>query len=264
MDNHGGINRATFAISLGVLTTVHFIFYWFFRIYKYSKKTFAAVWLSIFFWIWLFYMARIRGSWKGWTDGLGDHQLINDGTHCNVPVPTLCELGIRNNWFDFVKFTPQWNKQNQVFDKSVLNDNINKEKVTLVGYPRTEWLPFNILATQSLYRSTIRNQIIDMNDPKVSNEAKDNVEFTVDLSNPQASTLNIHVRPNMTRANEQRQLRDNIIQQEKADGTYSSRMDKNVLIIYLDNLSRAHFYRKMPKTAEFINQFVDNQESDIL
>lgn len=135
--------------------------------------------------------------------------------------------------------------------------------MTLVGYPRTEWLPFNILATQKLYRSTVRNQIIDMNDPNVSSEAKDSVEFTVDLSNPQASTLNLNIKPNATRAEQQRKLRDDIIKQEKADGTYKDRMDKNVLIIYLDNLSRAHFYRKMQKTAEFIGQFVDNQESDI-
>ena len=209
-------------------------------------------------------MVRVRGSCKGWKNGLGNHQLINDGAHWNVPVPTLWELGIRNNWFDFVKFTSQCNKQHQVFDKSILNDNIkNREGLSLVGYPRTEWLPFDVLATQSLYRSTIRNQIIDMNDPNVSQDLKDNIEFTVDISNPQASILNLNLKPNITRAEEQRKLRNNIIKQEKADGTYNNRMDKNVLIIYLDNLSRAHFYRKMPKTAEFINQFVDNQDSDI-
>ena len=35
----------------------------------------------------------------------------------------------------------------------------------------------------------------------------------------------------------------------------------NVLILYFDNLSRAHFFRKLPKTAEWISKFVDNQQS---
>lgn len=35
----------------------------------------------------------------------------------------------------------------------------------------------------------------------------------------------------------------------------------NVLILYFDNLSRAHFFRKLPKTAEWISEFVDNQQS---
>lgn len=138
----------------------------------------------------------------------------------------------------------------------------NKTDLRIVGYPRTENYPDHIRANKTLYRPYLREHIIDMEDETIPKEVRDNIEFTVNISDPEEHVLNIELKPNKTRAEEQKKLREEIINKEKEDGTYDSRIDKNVLVLYIDNLSRTHFYRKMPKTAEWLSQFVDNPESD--
>jgi hypothetical protein len=137
-----------------------------------------------------------------------------------------------------------------------------RENITLIGYPRTEQFDEYVKINQQAYRDEVRGSVIDMNDPNVPDEIKEKIEFVVDISNPQEHKLNVELKPNVERAKEQKKLREKIIEKEKHDGTYNSRIDKNVLILYIDNLSRAHFYRKMPKTAEWLGKYVDNESSE--
>lgn len=195
---------------------------------------------------------------------MGGHELSNEGNQCKVPIPTYCELGIRNNWFDFSKYTDECSKTHTFLNRKMLNQKIReKEDLRLLGFPRVESFDDQIKVNKTGYRDYIRENIIDMDDPTISQEIKDNIEYTLDVSDESYHKLELTLKPNQTRAEEQRKLRDDIISKEKRDGTFNSRIDKNVLIIYIDNLSRAHFYRKLPKTAEWLSQFVDNQESDL-
>ena len=63
-----------------------------------------------------------------------------------------------------------------------------------------------------------------------------------------------HIRKNMTIVKE----REKIINENKDKLIY-----KNILVIFLDTLSRVHFYRKFPKTISFLEQF-SNFEPDPL
>lgn len=137
-----------------------------------------------------------------------------------------------------------------------------KPGLTRIGFPRVEKFPTALRVNQTLYKDYVREQLIDMNDKEVPQEVKDSVEYVVDISDPDNHKLELTLKPNATRAAEQKQLREEVITKEKQDGTYQNRIDKNVLILYIDNLSRAHFNRKMPKTAEWLSQYVDNQESE--
>jgi hypothetical protein len=101
-----------------------------------------------------------------------------------------------------------------------------------------------------------------MDDPDIPQRWKDNAEYIIDVSDPENHKLSITLKANETRSQEQRKLRDKIISEEKANGTYKNRIDKNQLIIYLDNVSRQHFIRKMPITTEWLSQFVDNDKSE--
>jgi hypothetical protein len=101
-----------------------------------------------------------------------------------------------------------------------------------------------------------------MDDPLYSDLEKDNIEYVVDVTDPDNSILEINLKPNLIKAQKQRELRDQIIEDETANGMSGSRLDKDVLILYIDNLSRAHFFRKMPKTAEWLERFYNNKDSD--
>ena len=227
MEDHGGINRFGFTWTIVVLAIFHCIFAIMKKIYQFRKSLFVIVLLLVALFMLAFYFLRINNSWDGWINGLKNHQLINDGKHWHVPIPTFWELGIRNNWFDFNKFTKQWNNLAQTFDRSILTEKLrNKDGLTLLGFPRTEWSPFHILVNQTLYRKEVRLGIIDMNDPEVPQSIKDNVEFTLNISDPKNAILYVRNSFNISRADEQKKLREQIIQNEKNNGTYKTRLDK--------------------------------------
>jgi hypothetical protein len=263
MKDHGGINRTVLAISISVLFLVYGIYRGLTNLWKYSKKIFIGLFASLFMLAVIFYRVRVVHSCANWEYGLGGHKIINDESVCKVPIPTFCELGIRNNWFDFSRFTSPCNKKKTFLDTSKLPLPLQKNpNLKRVGFPRIENFPDHVKVNQTLYRQHLRERIVDMDDPTLSSRIKNNIEYVVDMSNPEHHKLNIELKPNMTRAKEQQKLREKIIQQEKLDGTYANRIDKNMLIIYIDNLSRAHFYRKMPLTAKWLEQFIDNQDGD--
>lgn len=186
---------------------------------------------------------RVRNSCEGWEVGLKNYRLLNNKNQCKIPIPTYCELGIRNNWFDFNYFATKCNKKPQAFDTSILAPPLqNKKGIKRLGYPRAENLDPAIATNQTLYRPWVQSNIIDMDDPNIPQTTKDNVEYIVDMSDPNDNKLNIEIKPDLLRAKEQQLLRDQIIKQEKADGIYADRLDKNVLILYIDNLSRSHLF----------------------
>ena len=102
----------------------------------------------------------------------------------------------------------------------------NKDGLTLLGFPRTEWSPFHTLVNQTLYRKEVRSGIIDMNDPEVPQSTKDSVEFTLNISDPKNAILSVRNSFSISRADEQKKLREQIIQNEKNNGTYKTRLDK--------------------------------------
>lgn len=49
--------------------------------------------------------------------------------------------------------------------------------------------------------------------------------------------------------------RNETLIKERNNINKNNQLYKNVLIIFLDTVSRAHFIRKMPKTIKFLNKF---------
>jgi len=178
-------------------------------------------------------------------------------------MPTICEYGISGNAFDFHKYDKECSKQSNVFNRKQLTTSRDKEDVTLVGYPRVEYIPNKALMSSYEFNNYVVSNIIDMDDPQVPDSIKENIEFKLDISDSKASKLHYQLKRNETRAQEQKKLREEIIDKEKLDGTYDTRIDKNVLIFYIDNLSRAHFFRKLPKLAKWLEQFMDNETENL-
>ena len=138
----------------------------------------------------------------------------------------------------------------------------NTDEITLIGFPRVEKYIQENGNSKLAYVEYVRANIIDMHDPDVPQYVKDNIETIIDVSDPNNNMISTTIKPNHERAEQQRKLRSKIIEQEKLDGTYNTRVDKNVLIIYIDNVSRSHFFRRMPKTIAFLEQFYSNEDSE--
>ena len=148
-----------------------------------------------------------------------------------------------------------------VFHYSYLPENLQGRNIKRIGFPRLEQYDMSLLLQQDGYREAVRNNLIDTDDEKVPENIKNNTEFVLDISGDRHK-LEVLLKPNYTRAEEQKKVWEEVIHKEKENGTYDERIDKNVVIIYIDNISRAHFIRKMKKTVKWLEQYVDNEESD--
>ena len=138
----------------------------------------------------------------------------------------------------------------------------NKANLKTIGFQRIENYDTDVRIYNDKLMPVVRNDVIDMDDPDIAQEIKDNIEFTIDMSNPKKHKLNVTVKRNETRAREQQMRRERILAMDELQGK-TDRIDKNVFILYIDNLSRANFKRRLPKVAEWLGQFVDNDTSSL-
>lgn len=89
MQNHGGINRTGFSITLIVLLIVYLLFKGVTKLWRYSFKLVALLILALALLTGFFYQFKISNSCQGWEQGLGGRVLLNDDNQCKTPIPTL-------------------------------------------------------------------------------------------------------------------------------------------------------------------------------
>lgn len=77
MQDHGGINRTSFTITICVLFILYSLTKGLTSLWRYSVRLFAGLFVFLFCLLTAFYFIRVRGSCGDWTKGLGDHRLIN-------------------------------------------------------------------------------------------------------------------------------------------------------------------------------------------
>ena len=98
-----------------------------------------------------------------------------------------------------------------------------------------------------------------MDDPDVPQSVKNSIEFVVDISGDNNHILTYELKKNETRAVEAKKIREKVLETDKKNKN-KERIDKDVLIIYMDNISRVHFHRKMKKLNRWLDQYSDNYE----
>ena len=259
--DHGGFSRLVFALSLFIITVIFVTkkLVTSYRKYIPLALIIVATALSPFV---MFYYQRVSTSVDGWDTSIGGKKLINDGQRCTVPFPDYSELQARRGLLDINHYLAECSEVDHVVQRQTLPEPLrNKTSLKTIGYPRVE----NYTNHQRIYDDdfmrTVASQIIDMDDETIPQEIKDNIEFTVNMTHPYKHDLHVNLKPNATRAEEQKKLRDKIIEEDKKKNK-TDRIDKNVFIFYIDNFSRAHFKRKLPKTVEWLSKYVGDTEED--
>lgn len=104
------------------------------------------------------------------------------------------------------------------------------------------------------YKDLVLSGVIDMDDPEVPQAIKDNIEFVIDVTDDKQHTLSFQLKKNETRAAEASRIRKQVLEKDKMVNN-TERIDKDVLIIYMDNISRVHFHRKMKKLSKWLDQY---------
>ena len=143
------------------------------------------------------------------------------------------------------------NEKEKVFLKQISNLN-NTDEVKKIGYPITIGKKEEIKGRPAMYANTlldfVKNNLINLND---ENQAKflndrNRPEVYVDFSSNPYGKLNIEINYSSKLSEKRMELGKN-------------KESNNILFIFLDNLSRVHFYRQFKKTAKFLKTFLSFQ-----
>lgn len=257
-ENHGGYNSSVFMVLIAIYAFLHIFFVIVWAIMKRVRKITIFVILAIIVIIYIkihsFYSSMFGNSCDRWNYGFKGTTLKNENSQCIIESPKTCYMEILNGWLAYSYWFPQSkcefyeNNSNYESVKEILKDKTAK----IIGYPRTEaydWIPDG---GRKNFNNKVRDNIINMEDPVIPASIKDNIETTVDF-NFSPPKVNIHLK----RKNEVAKDRSYYFQFNKHQV-----LAENILIFYVDSLSRPDFKRKLPRFYAFIEQFFREKDDN--
>ena len=210
-----------------------------------------------------FYFIILKSNCSGWTKGLNNTLLDNNSIKhgCQIQIPKHCTFKIFQNIQDYTKIKGEdCNNFNTKKLKEILLQNSNSSYISKtsrrIGFPLTNKDPvcfkdFNGNIENPIYKYTLNN-LVDMDNREILNKYfKDKIpEIEIDFSDNDRGKLVIDVKFNKTLSDERKLLEIN-----------SEPYSNNILLLYIDSLSRANAIRQLKKTMKFFEKFMSYKGS---
>ena len=206
-------------------------------------------------------------SCYNWNKGLNNSFIDNYSKDypciINIPLPNSCYYSAIGPYFDFTKkYRPTCLDSNLTYEKKIFLKDMKNLKYYKIskknhfGYPLTNNNEFepNIYGTivfpgNKSFEKDINEKVILMDlynknkEKYYPNISKPEIEIILSKN---GGKIEYNVKKNETLIKE----REEIIAKNKNNLMY-----RNILILFIDTLSRAHFFRKFNKTINFLEQF---------
>ena len=267
LDHHGLYN---FILSL-FLIIIFSIIFGIINLVIYLKNKKNKIYLIILILIFFYFLLRIfifsfslRNSCENWDKGLNSTILDNSVEYdCEIIYPRKCLINAFNDYFDISFYLhkackPNSNQENEhkkflnvlKIDKNILS----KSNLTHFGFPLTVNNPlFEKNHFNNVYDFVYKNIILmdlynQNNSIYYKNIPKPEVEIFYDKQT-KARKAQININKNETLSKIRKEIENN------PNNTNIS-LFNNVILIYIDCVSRQHFLRKMKKTSKFIEKFM--------
>ena len=265
---HGLFNIVIFIIItiflFIIICYLHFLYY-----LNKNRKYVQLILLNIFL-LSLYIIFKIyklnHFSCDSWTKGLNNTVIdnINKDYPCTIiiPQPHSCYISELGHFLNLVeKFTPTCQDSNLIkFEKKKFLKDLKNVKYFQISKKNNFGYP---LTNNEMYNSNLFGNILIRGNKSFEKFIKENVvlldlyeknkkiyynnisrpETEIHLNNKGAEIL-FNITKNKT-----------LIAERKKKINKNHILYKNVLVMFIDTLSRAHFFRKLPKTTSFLNQF---------
>ena len=235
LNKHGSYNTFFFIIFIILGLIIFEYFYRIFYFIKYKKKIGLIFIFLITFSIIYFILFSNREGCKNWDKGLGNVSIINNNKSdsCYIQIPKKCKINMFKGLIDLNIFSKKCKSTNS--ERKYLNNFINKKfiKSNILSYPITTHLKF----PESFTLPELQNYILE----NINNETE-NKEIILTFDKNSKGKITINIKPNETLIKEREELAKK----------YNTKFD-NILILYIDSISRPEFYRSLPKTTSLIN-----------
>ena len=193
---------------------------------------------------------------NNWEKGLNNTYIENNKNKyaCSIKFPKICQFKLGMKFLDITnlhRVNCSKNKENTKLKllKFANHKNINYQ-TKRIGFPLLNKDKRIFLAIKDndnkIYKYT-SNYLTDMDNQDLVNKTykKNYPEIIIDYTNNQYGELIINVNFNETLSKERKLL-------EKKSLPYS----ENIMVIYIDSVSRANSIRKLKKSLKFIEQFM--------
>ena len=256
--DHGYFNFFYYLIMLSIFTVAFIPFDCFIIYYHFKKFTFKLITIYILIILLLnIFIRTITNNCDDWPKGLNNTYIQNDKSKygCQIKFPKSCIYKKLEFFQDYTKFIRKdcryqnGKKEKETILKYSKSPYIN-ETVNRIGYPlfnkdRICFLDFPD------YDNTLTkyffDNLVDMDNKDILDKYfKQKIpEIEVDFSNINEPKLNINLNYNKTLSDERKLL-------ENKTKPYSD----NILILYVDSVSRVNALRQLKKTTKFFEQFM--------
>ena len=265
--HHGDYNSMAFVLVFVMLSIILAVLCGVFYSIKYQKYYIPFVFIAMYCFLWwLFRYSNLflNFSCETWDKGLNntftDNTSKNFGCAMKKPGKNNCYLNAMDNWFDFSAWLGYddcnankiRDEEYEIFIEYLPSKMKNRSRF---GYPITTSpkYPYTVGEKPQGFQHVIYDNIIDMDeyekDTNTSSTRDPKPEVQVTFNKNKKGKISIHINTNETLSKERKQIEESLTDDELV-GPY-----KNVLLIYLDGISRPNFFRKLKRTAEYLEQF---------
>jgi hypothetical protein len=254
LKSHGAYNRVfLFAIMVPSFLVQHVIAFMiiFTRKVGYLKGLVSIILISVMLVVYLHF--KLISSCEMWSKGLKGTEIDNSGPGCRIKKPRYCWMNFMDNIFDVSGWMGEDCNQIRMDDKDNVLRWTRVKNTKKLGYPRVEKWNFFPDSTLNEFQFRVLASTIDMNDPKISQEVKDNTEIIVDYSLPKPE-MSVRVTKNEKLVEIRKKIRSSL--------KSTKYISKNVIHLFIDSLSRDNFRRKLVKTNQLFEKLYHNNETN--
>ena len=258
--DHGFYNffgcLSIFIVFLIILTPFNILLFLIKR--KYKLCILIYIFIILFLIIIFYYIIIVHYmNCEGWEKGLNNTYIENNPNiyPCQIKFPKICPFKLGAFFLDITKWKGlKCEQKHNVNTKLKLLHFSNHKYINTsakrIGFPllnKNNKLFLAIKDNDHKLKKFIKNNIVDMDNKElVMKIYKQNIpEIIVDYNRKQNGELNININFNKTLSEERKNL-------EKKTTPYSS----NIMVIYIDSVSRANSIRKLKKTLKFFEYFM--------
>ena len=250
-NNHGILNLSALLLILFVGEIILIIIFIYIYLIKNVKLRF--IYILTYILVIILYFINIKNKYYclNWDVGINGTKIDNENSiyPCKINIPKKnCLIDIIGPFMDFSIFIDckKRKEKEKYYLLSISNLKNKSELVKKIGFPITIGKEEEI--SSALYGKDlfnyVMNHLIDMDDNITINklEEREKPEVILDYTKNLYGEIKIKINYNELLSKKRLSLEKD---KEK----------NNIIFLYMDNLSRVHFYRQYQKTKSFLQQF---------
>lgn len=272
LSHHGYYNCIGYIILLILLYPLSCFIYMMIRLIR-NKKYYIYVPILVFiFFIVVRFMIYIKVNTKchGWENGLNNTKIYNNENEyaCQIKFPKTCYINIVDNKLNMTKIVNKVCDKRSTNEKKLLFESIKNnrnpyitQRTKRIGYPRINKGGYPQEEQDGLIKlsTEVLQNLVDM-DNLPPNIVPDRIpEVYVDFNNyPEDPTskygkIHFNIIKNET-----------LIKERKEKSSNNDVIFNNIVVLFIDTLSRVHLNRKMPKLRKWLEEHMKYDSEDFI